>query len=277
MIRKLMRFFICNTSIKGRHRLANRVGHILAPKNIEEINIDGIYLPIDHSIEMYRYVYYGVYEEFFVRLLKRIIRPGDLVIEPGVNIGYITAILSKLVGVNGKIIALEPSKICFKKISNYLSKSNIKLLNKALHDKTGVAYFTDKTKVITHGYSTLSEFTSIEDGDAEYLIPTTTVDDLMIEFSLKHIRLLKLDIEEAELMAINGSSLALSQKRIDFILVETTFQEVYNKINSEIFEKLEGYGYKPYLMGRNELNSVNLRTLNNTRHDIIWSHLNDLK
>jgi FkbM family methyltransferase len=277
MIRKFMRFFISNTSIKGRHRLANKVGNILAPKETEEIDINGISLPLDHSIEMYRYIYYGVYEEFFVRFLKRIIRPGDSIIEPGVNIGYITAILSGLIGDNGKIIALEPSKICFEKISKYLLKPNIILLNMALSDKEGEASFTDKEIVISHGYSTLSKFTSKEEGDNKYIIPTTSVDNLAKEFSLDHIRLLKLDIEGAELMAINGSNLALAEKRIDYVLVETTFDEVNHKNNIEISGILESFGYKPFLMARNELIAVNLKSMQNTRHDIIWTHLNILQ
>jgi len=274
LLRKLLRYFCSNFHVRGRFRLANSVGKLLAPSNhFETINVYGTYIPIDHSIAMYRYVYYGVYEEYFINFLKRILKSGDIVIEPGVNIGYVTAILSSLVGSSGKIFAIEPSRICFEKIQTYLINPNIKLLNKALSDKTGESAFIDKGIVISHGYSTLSEFTKKESGDSEYLIPITSVDDLMLEHMIDHIRLLKLDIEGAELLALKGSSNALSNKKIDYVLVETTFNNENHKTNKLIEHEFFKNGYKPYLMLRNQIKLVDLDSILNSRHDIIWTHL----
>jgi len=273
ILRILLRAFTTSFHVRGRHRLANKLGNILAPNAEEQIDIDGIKLPIDHNIAMYRYIYYGVYEEEFVSLLRRIIKQGDVVIEPGANVGYITAILSSLVGENGKVFSLEPSNICYKKIVSYLTKPNIILMNYAIADIDGELNFIDKEIVISQGYSAFSEFAGKRETDNEYLIPTITVDTLIAKNNLKQIKLLKLDVEGAELMALKGASKALSNKQIDYILVETAFIDVYKSLNQEVHVILTKSGYDCYLMTTNGLKKFDFTKEEGSRHDVIWTCL----
>ena len=43
-----------------------------------------------------------------VNMMYRLIKPGDVVIDAGANIGFFTILMSKLVGENGSVIAIEP-------------------------------------------------------------------------------------------------------------------------------------------------------------------------
>ncbi len=271
IFRTSLRAFCAAFPIRGRHRLANSVGKILSPANEEIINIGGIQFPVDHHVEMYRYIYYGIYEEYFVNLLKRIVKQGDIIIEPGANVGYITSLLSELVGKNGKVYSMEPSKICFKKIATYLNKDNIQLMNVAIADIDGKLNFVDKDIVIEHGYSTFSKFSGKKENDSEYEIPTITVDTLMVQNKIQRARLLKLDVEGAELMALNGAKKTLKEKRIDYILVETVFRDDCKKLNEEIYEVLVSNGYTPYLMKKNTLSTFDYKKENHSRHDVIWT------
>ena len=271
VFRLFLRWYCKTFHVRGRHQLANIIGKKLAPSKVEILNIDGILLPVDHSIEMYRYIYYGMYEEKFISLLKRIIKPGDIIIEPGANIGYITAILSSLVGNNGKVFSLEPSRICFKKIINYLTKPTIILMNIAIADIDGELYFTDKERVITRGFSTFSKFTSKQDTDNEYLIPTIKVDTLISRYNLKHIKLLKLDVEGSELIALRGASQALMNNLIDYILVETSFISSIISTQEEINKLLISCGYSCYLMGNTKLIPYSNSLGKGEMPDVIWT------
>lgn len=271
MIRILLRWFCTTFPIRGRHRLANVLGKQLAPQLEETLDIGGIAFPVDHSIEMYRYVYYGVYEEFFVNFLRRIIKPGDMVIEPGANVGYISAILSSLVGEHGKVYSVEPSRICYAKLEKYLTKQNITLLNKAIADVDGELDFIDTDRVVTRGYSALAAFMDKSDSGSKYSIPAITVDTMANQFGIPRIKLLKLDVEGSELIALRGGMKMLSNKSIDYILVETSFEDATKNGNLAAFQLLSGYGYSCFTMTRNELKPLDFFAETNSRHDVIWT------
>lgn len=277
LFRHSMRYLFSNYSFRGRHRLSDKLGKVLAPNGVEVIKLNDVHFPVDHSLEFYRYMYYGVYEERFVNHLKKVVREGDVIIEPGVNVGYITAVMQGLVGKTGKIFGLEPSATCYNKIVSYLDCSNIFLMNKALSNKDGMALFTDTPRVISRGYSFLSEVGNKNEGDNEYLIETITVDTLCRENNIDHVRYLKLDVEGAELISIKGALGMLEQKGIDYILIESTFEEDQKATNEEIASLLTGFGYKPYLLTNTTLRPVNINLFENCVHDIIWTHLDPEK
>lgn len=246
---------------------------MLAPNEVEVIKLNDVSFPIDHKLEFYRYMYYGVYEERFVKHLKKVVRKGDIVIEPGVNVGYVTAVLQGLVGDTGKIYGLEPSITCFNKITKYLKSSNIELMNMALSNQDGQAYFVDTPRVISKGYSFLSSVGVKSEIDNEYLIDTITVDTLCKMNAIQSVRYLKLDVEGAELMSLQGAVGMLEKKKIDYILIETTFSEENTGMNTEMQTLLRGYGYKPYFLANDKLQAADLSHLFNMCQDIIWTHL----
>jgi FkbM family methyltransferase len=274
LLRKSLHFYCTSFPLRGRYSLANHLGSLIATGHEDHLLISGMRIPMDHSLAMYRYIYYGLYEEDFIRFLNRVIREGDVIIEPGTNIGYITSVLSGLVGDKGKVITLEPSRICFSKVQHYLSAPNIILLHKALIDEGKNVSFTDKPIVIQHGYSAISELTTKDPKDNVYDIPGISVDSLIESYNLQNVRLLKLDIEGSEYKALKGAENALSRNVIDYILVESLFDEENKEVNELISEQLSRHGYKPYLMKRNRIQSVQLSDLSGKRLDLIWSHLN---
>lgn len=273
-LRKILKFWCTNFKIRGRHKLVQKMGNLIKPSDgKDEIKIGNIILPIDHNIPMYRYVYYGIYEEDFVSFLRRVIKPGDVVLEPGTNIGYITAIMSQLVGYTGLVISIEPSRNCYTIIEKYLTQKNIVLLNKALYSEITTKKFVDKINVVRTGYSAFNEYTGPKEGDVVYDIETVTVKDIATNYNIQRIRFLKLDIEGAELPAILGCENLLPEKRIDYILVETNFIPSHEPTNKQIESIMTSNGYKPFLPNKKSIVPVNLTELDGKRLDIIWTHI----
>lgn len=56
---------------------------------------------------------YGEYSEDEVRLLAPLLRPGDLVVEAGANLGAHTVPLARAVGPAGRVLAFEPQRLVF--------------------------------------------------------------------------------------------------------------------------------------------------------------------
>jgi len=254
---------ICRLPIRGRHRLAKAFGG----GGVQPRRIGAITLPLDLSIEFHRYVYYGIYEDDFVAHLRRSLRPGDVFIDPGTNIGYISAIAASLVGPSGKVISLEPSSTCYDRLSAYLIAPNIELLKAAIHSQSGSARFFDTPRVLERGFACLAEVDTPGDGTG-YDVKTWSVDDLCADRGIEAVRYLKLDVEGAELMALQGATRLLGAAAIDYILVETEFDQ---PVTAEIDALLKGYGYRSHKPdSRGVLRPIRIADQRG-RFDVIWT------
>lgn len=56
---------------------------------------------------------YGEYSEGEVQLFEKFVKPGDIVIDAGANIGAHTVALARLVGEGGAVLAYEPQRLIF--------------------------------------------------------------------------------------------------------------------------------------------------------------------
>jgi hypothetical protein len=78
---------------------------------------------------------------------RRYIRPDDVVIDAGANIGFFTLVSSVLVGDFGKVYAIEPHPRAFKYLEGNVAINkckNVYTYNIALGDKNGTINFTNK-------------------------------------------------------------------------------------------------------------------------------------
>jgi fibrillarin-like rRNA methylase len=70
-----------------------------------------------------------------IELLKKLIKPGDHVLDIGANIGFYAKILSGFVGEKGKVYCFEPDSTNYKYlVRNTNGHNNIKLFNLAVSD-----------------------------------------------------------------------------------------------------------------------------------------------
>ncbi|MCI4669185.1 MAG: FkbM family methyltransferase [Bacteroidia bacterium] len=276
ILKKLLRSFIMNVPIRGRHRMADILGKQLA-NEIEILNINDFNIQIDHSELFCRHMYYGIYEEPLIKFISKNIKEGDVVFDPGTNLGYITANCLKSIGDDGHIYSFEPSKTCYEILTehNELDQiANLTLLNAAISNETKETFFYDTPRVIARGYACLEDINTPSDG-IRYKLPAYSIDDFCSTRGIEQIKFLKLDIEGAELSALQGAQNLLSKQAIDLILVETTIDESKNsltKMNNEIQDILEYNGYKSYSLSKNgHLIPIDLRNESLLRLDIIWS------
>jgi len=65
-------------------------------------------------------------EPELLNTIKNEVKPGNVCIDLGANIGYITLLLSDLVGKNGKIFAIEPEPENFNILNYNLNINKIK-------------------------------------------------------------------------------------------------------------------------------------------------------
>ena len=144
------------------------------------------------------------YESETTEVFKKMIKPGDTVIDIGANIGYYTVLASTLVGPTGKILAFEPSKQYFVLLEKTLKENNIK--NVQAFQKA-VGRKKSRGKMIS-----------------DVLVSGDDVDVVSLdEFIHEPIQFIKMDIEGHEMEALNGM-LKTIRKNPNLVLI-TEFNE----------------------------------------------------
>ena len=90
----------------------------------------------------------GVFEPLETELVKSAIRPGDVVLDVGANIGYYTLLFARLAGANGMVYAFEPDPANFALLRENVERNgyrNVALIQKAVTDRPGIGrlYLSD--------------------------------------------------------------------------------------------------------------------------------------
>lgn len=194
-------------SIPLSNKIFRNLISIFRPKNI--INIRGNKMYIDPKMAP-GFALYDIlgYENGETKLFENHINEGDVVIDIGANIGYYTLIAAKLVGKNGKVYAFEPEPINFSFLKKSVGINNYKNAvceQKAVSNKTGVTrLFVNKRSILSY---------SIVMGGMDYIdIETVKLDDYFKDKNSK-VNIIKVDIEGAEALALEGMQKILNENR----------------------------------------------------------------
>lgn len=148
------------------------------------------------------------------RQIQKHCRNGTLALDCGANWGLYTLLLSRLVGSTGKVIAIEASPCILKILKRNISLNNIhnvEIVGKALSNQKGFIQFNAGV-----GATTGRIANDREQGDMVE-VPTTTIDEVL-KNQKGNVKLVKMDIEGAESLALLGASKTLSESRPVFII-----------------------------------------------------------
>jgi len=148
---------------------------------------------------------YGEEQEFF----RRYLRPNDVVIDVGANIGFFTLISSTLVGKHGKVYAFEAHPRIYKYLQGNLVLNrvdNVYAFNLALGNKSGTVKFSDKKS---------DDRNSVVVDESGITVPAERLDAVGIESV--SVSLLKIDVEGYEKFVLEGAGHTLQKVQCIYI------------------------------------------------------------
>lgn len=169
----------------------------------------------------YQIFFYGDREKAETDLMRKVVREGDTVIDIGANIGWYTTLFASCVGESGVVLAIEPIPSTFDVLRQNLklnhNEANVKLFHGVCSDSIG--------ELEVHYFPTLHPglASSRPIGDqpsVTFVVPATTVDNLIQLNQLDHITMMKIDVEGAELSVLKGSLNALRNGLVESLLIE---------------------------------------------------------
>lgn len=172
-------------------------------------------------------------------------------------------------GPAGKVIAFEPLDELANQLERHAAMNharNLEVIRTGVFSKSGAAplftagaLFADGTQ--HRGLGTL--FSTAERGVEAANIPLISLDDFVEERQLQAIRLIKLDIEGAELAALEGARKTIERFRPLLIVEigrETCLSAGYDP--RDIFSCITGFGYRIHRIGpRGRLHRIGIDDL----------------
>lgn len=170
------------------------------------VEVDGVqFHTIDHP--------FGVAHEHYQEKYK--LREGDICIDAGAYNGHLSLLFSLKVGSSGHVIAVEPDDKNFGLIKRNLhlngSIHNITIINNLLWSSNKKVEFSELGTV---GSSVFYKPV----GKPVISKDTITIDDLVETHNLPRMDLIKMDIEGAELEALNGAVNCIKKYRPNFAI-----------------------------------------------------------
>jgi FkbM family methyltransferase len=154
---------------------------------------------------------HGEYEPQVMSLLNRLVRPDDICIDCGANIGVLTLLLSRLCP-QGRVYAFEPSERNRAYLVRNLAANgahNVVVTPLGVYDLTGELDLHVDPRHPGGSYiaSTIRTATTVDQ------VQVTRLDDWMSTDGVHRVDVLKLDIEGAEVRAIEGAAQLLRRWR----------------------------------------------------------------
>jgi FkbM family methyltransferase len=149
-------------------------------------------------------------------VLRRGIKPGDVVIDVGANIGWFTLMAAKQAGPEGLVIAFEPEPRNFAWLKQNVDLNeckNVRLEQKALSDKAGsIRLYLSQTNE-NHSIAPM------EGGRGSIDVEAIRFDDYPLGSS-KPIRWIKIDTEGAEGLIVKGMRETLKSPELVGVVME---------------------------------------------------------
>jgi FkbM family methyltransferase len=151
----------------------------------------------------------GIYEKETINLVRKLVKPGSVVIDGGAHAGYFTLLFSKLVGRSGKVLAFEihPKTLQLLRHNTRLL-DNVEVLAAALGAADGTATLFESSGLSSSHSATATKPGLTPTAD----IPMRSVKSVLDERGLARADFVKLDVEGGEpaiLRSLDGEASAV--------------------------------------------------------------------
>ena len=191
------------------------------------------------------------YEPFAVKIIKKHIKKGDVVIDGGASLGYFTLRFADIVGSNGEVFAFEPNgnniPILLDSINENKFNDRVRLIQAALTDTDGegelfVAPGAGSSVMYDEG-----RFSKVQ------RVKTQTIDSY---FANKRVDFIKLDIDGSEFYALKGAKETIQNNPNIKMLVEFSPQRIIDTGHQpeDVINLLKEYGFKIFCVSEGDKN-----------------------
>jgi FkbM family methyltransferase len=197
--------------------------------------------------EVYRH---KVFEAAEARLVTRFLQPGMVFLDVGANFGQYTLLAADRVGPAGQVHSFEPSGRMFGELSFNVELNRLgtrcTLNHVAVSESEGTARLS-KYAAGAEVYGSIGKQQWEGQSIVGYEeVATCTLDQYVIERGIRHVDLIKMDIEGAELLALRGAEALLGRVDAPAIVLEMADINTvgFGYTAMDAWNYLESHGYR---------------------------------
>ena len=182
-----------------------------------------------------------------IALIRRLVKPGDRVVDVGANIGFYTELLARRVGPDGRVFAFEPAPANYQQLVQRLrSYSHVEAVRAAVTAESGptTLYLSPELNIDHRTYRT-DEPRQVQTVDGLALDQFFHRADDRVEF-------VKLDIQGAEYRALLGMRELLARSPEVRLLMELWpfVHDRFGAGTTTLLELLTSWGFLIWRVGR---------------------------
>lgn len=186
--------------------------------------------------------------------VHRLVRPGDQVVDAGANVGYVSSILSRMVGPDGRVLAFEAFPSTAELLHHNIRCSgleNVKVFPFGLSARSGTAsMFVPR---YAWGGENFYESSIVDDAgtpgrpDGEAVqVPLEPLDSVLQKENVRP-SFIKIDVEGHELDVLQGALGTLAACRPALLVEVNGDPDAEGGKPEQVFALLRDQGYSPYL------------------------------
>ena len=231
---------------------------LIRPGKIKPLNCYISYIKLSSSI-VRLLALVTPYIESEILGLSRIVKKGDVCIDIGAAAGLYTLELSRLIGPKGKVLSVEPldfARPLFSYLLGGKQQANVTLNNIALGSEHGESII--RVPVGQHGYVTGRSFLALGasglGSNSEFSrhqdikVNVSTIDNLCSNEKIERLDFIKIDIEGAELAALQGGQKYIEQFKPSILIeIEARHLKRFGYTPNDIVNWLKKRGYTMYI------------------------------
>mgnify|MGYP000888366958 CR=1 FL=1 len=197
-----------------RKGLNNSVPQGMARMTVAAGDLRGAQLDLDMRIE--KDYWLGTYELELQHAIQHFVKPGMIAFDVGANIGYISLLLARAVGAEGKVLSVEALPANIQRLQEHTTlnpfAANVTVLHAAVVDASKAVTFLVHSST-SMGKAVGSAGRSDEKYANEIKVDGVSLDDLVYKHEYTAPDVIKMDIEGGEVLAMRGMKRLLKEKR----------------------------------------------------------------
>lgn len=198
-------------------------------------------------------MFLDIFSNDLSKVIREKLEKGDVFVDCGANVGYFSFMAASSVGNKGSVVSIDANSFCTERMRETVSAcgyENVNVIESAVGESSGVLKFNIADDPM---YSSISNLNNMN-----WTKNLKTIDVLVEPLSVllesihpspslpgSRIKLLKIDVEGAEVSVLRGMKAMLDEKLIDHIFIEIHHKQIedLNEDPADVDQILKEYGY----------------------------------